>query len=202
MNSVSNERIPANLPILNAKNYDKWCKQMKVLFGYQDVLEVIKNGVTPLFQNVIEAKQATHKEEKKNDYKALFLIHQCIDGDNFEKVGDCDSSKQAWEILEKAYVGAHKEKMVRLQIHKQQIELIQMEEKETIKDFATRITRLANQVKTCGETIIEKYVVAKILHSLTPRFDNIVMEIEESKDLGTMRKEELQSSLEAHEQRM
>ena len=38
---------------------------MNVLFGYQDVFEVIKNGVTPLFQNATEAQQATHKEEKK-----------------------------------------------------------------------------------------------------------------------------------------
>lgn len=47
----------------------------------------------------------------------LFLIHQCVDGHNFEKVGDCDSSKQAWEILEKTYAGADKAKVVRLQNH-------------------------------------------------------------------------------------
>ncbi|XP_050896682.1 uncharacterized protein LOC127103470 [Lathyrus oleraceus] len=99
---------------------------MKVLFDYQDILKVIKNGVTPLARNVTEAQQATHKEEKKKDYKVLFLIHQCVNGDNFEKVGHCDSSK----------------------------------------------------------------------------FYNIVVEIEESKDLTKISKEELQSSLEAHEQRI
>ncbi|XP_050888533.1 uncharacterized protein LOC127093634 [Lathyrus oleraceus] len=61
MATVSNDRIPINLPILDSKNYDKWAKQMKVLFGYQEV-------------------------------------------------GDCESAKQAWEILEKAYVGAVKVK--------------------------------------------------------------------------------------------
>ncbi|XP_050890732.1 uncharacterized protein LOC127096165 [Lathyrus oleraceus] len=61
---------------------------MKVLFDSQDVLEVIKNGVTPLVQNAAEAQQATHKEEKTEYFKVLFLIHQCIDGDNFEKVDD------------------------------------------------------------------------------------------------------------------
>lgn len=64
-----------------------------------------------------------------------------------------------------------------------------MEEKETINSFAMRITRLVNQVKACGEPIMEKYVVTKILRSLTARFDNIVVVIKESKDLVAMRKE-------------
>ncbi|XP_050890122.1 uncharacterized protein LOC127095484 [Lathyrus oleraceus] len=65
-----------------------------------------------------------------------------------------------------------------------------------------RITRLVNQVKECKETVMEQYVVAKILCYLTPRYDNVVVAIEESKDLVMMSKKELQSSIEAHEQRM
>ncbi|MCI35405.1 hypothetical protein A2U01_0056626, partial [Trifolium medium] len=30
MTSHPNGHFPANLPILNGKNYDNWCKQMKV----------------------------------------------------------------------------------------------------------------------------------------------------------------------------
>ncbi|XP_058733125.1 uncharacterized protein LOC131604719 [Vicia villosa] len=92
--------------------------------------------------------------------------------------------------------------VVRLQTRKRQLELIQMEEKETINDFTTRITLLVNQVKACGEMIMKQYVVAKILRSSTTRFDKVVIAIEESKDLAKMSKEELQSSLEAHGQRM
>lgn len=68
---------------------------MKVLFGYQDVLDVITTGVTPLVEEATTVQQATHKEEKKKDYKALFLIHSCVDEDSFEKVGDYDSTKKA-----------------------------------------------------------------------------------------------------------
>ncbi|XP_050886070.1 uncharacterized protein LOC127091468 [Lathyrus oleraceus] len=153
MTIVSNDRIPTNLLILDSKNYDKWAKQMRVLFGYQEV-------------------------------------------------GDCESAKQAWEILEKAYVGAFKAKVVRLQTYKRQFKLTQMEDKETINDYITRITRLVNQIKSCGEMILEQNVVSKVLRSLTPRFDNIVVAIEESKDLTTLSKDESQSSLDAHEQRM
>lgn len=71
-----------------------------------------------------------------------------------------------------------------------------------VNDYVTRVTRLVNQMKSCGEAVSEQNIVSKVLRSLTPRFDNIVVAIEESKDLKTMTKDELQSSLEAHEQRM
>nr|XP_004516686.1 uncharacterized protein LOC101512199 [Cicer arietinum] len=175
---------------------------MKVLFGYQDVLDMITNGITPLGKEATAAQQAKFKEDKKKDYKALFLINSCVDSDNFEKVGDCDSAKTAWGILEKAYASADKAKVARLQNHKRRFELLQMEDKETINDYVTRVTRLGNQMKSCGEAVSEQNFVSKVLRSLTPRFDNIVVAIEESKDLKTMMKDELQSSLEAHEQRM
>lgn len=52
-------------------------------------------------------------EEKKKDYETLFWIHSCVDGDSFEKVGDCDLARQAWEILKKACEGDDKANVVR-----------------------------------------------------------------------------------------
>lgn len=65
-----------------------------MLFGYQDVLEVINNRVTTLIEGATDAHQYKHKDDKTKDFKAVFLIHQCVDADNFEKVGDCESLKQ------------------------------------------------------------------------------------------------------------
>ena len=45
-------------------------------------------------------------------------------------------------------------------------------------------------------------VVTKFLRSLTPKLDHVVVAIEESKDLSSMTKEELQGTIESHEQRM
>lgn len=77
---------------------------------------------------------------------------------------------------------------MRLQTHERQLELIQMEEKETISEFTSRITRLINQVRLCRETITKQYVVDKILRSLTSRFGNVMVAIEESKKLSTVSK--------------
>ena len=50
---------------------------------------------------------------------------------------------------------------------------------------------------------VEDYkIVEKVLQTLTPQFDHIVVAIEESRDLEKMTVEELQNFLEAHEQRV
>ncbi|KAK2359907.1 hypothetical protein QL285_085235 [Trifolium repens] len=202
MTSHPNGHFPANLPILNSKNYDNWCKQMKVVFCYQDLWNLVTEGVSSIGANATEEEKTAHKELKKKDFKALFIIHQCVDADNFEKVGDCESSKEAWDILAQSFGGAEKVKEVRLQTHKRQYELLQKEDSETVTDFFTKVTRLVNQIKNCGEVITTKAVAAKILRSFAPKFDHLVVAIEEAKDLSTLSKEELLGTLESHEQRM
>ncbi|KAK2435242.1 hypothetical protein QL285_020317 [Trifolium repens] len=202
MATFNNGQFPANLPVLDGKNYDRWSKQMKVVFGYQDVMDQVTNGVVPITESSTDAEKGTHKELKKKDFKALFIIHQSVSPNIFEKVSDSQSSKEAWDVLSAAYGGDEKVKKVRLQTHKRQYKLIQMEEKETVSDFFTRISKLVNAIKSCGEVVSTQNIVEKILRSLSPRFDHIVVAIEESKDLASMKVDELQGSLEAHEQRM
>ncbi|XP_004488169.2 uncharacterized protein [Cicer arietinum] len=60
---------------------------------------------------------------------------------------------------------------------------------------------ITNQMKANGEVMIEVVIVEKIIRTLTQRYNHIVVAIEESKNLDTMKLEDLQSSLEAHELR-
>lgn len=93
-------------------------------------------------------------------------------------------------------------KEVRLQTHKRTHELIQMEESESVTDFFTRVTRLVNQIKMCEEVLTSRLIVAKILRSLLPKLDHVVVALEESKDFPIMTKEELQGTIESLEQRI
>ncbi|XP_019451740.1 PREDICTED: uncharacterized protein LOC109353833 [Lupinus angustifolius] len=122
-------------------------------------------------------------------------------GSNFENISAAPSSKEAWEILEKNYSGGKKIKKVRLLTLKRQYELMQMDEQESIAEYLNRLRSLINQMKGCGETLIEQYVVEKILRTLHPKFDHVVAVIEEAKDLDNLSVDELQGSLEVHEQR-
>ncbi|XP_019417690.1 PREDICTED: uncharacterized protein LOC109328579 [Lupinus angustifolius] len=106
-------------------------------------------------ENANEAQWTSYRESKKKDCKALFLIYQCIDGANFERISSAKTTKEAWDNLDKSYEGAAKMKKVKLQAMRRKYELLQMEENETITDYFTKILTLINQMKSCGEEIEE-----------------------------------------------
>ena len=76
---------------------------------------------------------------------------------------------------------------------------MQMEDDQKIAEYISKLINLVNQMKACGEAMTDQQIVEKIMRTLSPRFDFIVVAIQESKDVKTLKIEELQSSLEAHE---
>nr|KYP69347.1 hypothetical protein KK1_008536 [Cajanus cajan] len=180
----SNGNFPATLPVLEGgKKFDQWCAKMRVIFGFQDVLDIVKEGVQEVDSGATEDQKAANKEAKKKDCKALFIIHQCVDMGNFEKISNVTTAKEAWEILERAHAGNDKLKKVRLQTLRRQYELLQMEGNEVVGAYFTRVLSLTNLMKSYGERISSQMIVEKVLRSLSPRFDHIVVAIEESKNL-------------------
>ena len=147
------------------------------------------------------AQLATLKATRVKDKTALYMLYRAVDKSGFEKIANAMSSKEAWDILEKAYKGDNRVKQVRLQTLKGELERIRMEEAEGVVEYVSRVETVVNQLGRNRETLLACRVVEKILRSLTDDFENIVCAIEESKDLTTLSMEELVGSLEAHEQR-
>lgn len=172
---------------------------MKNLFGAQDLLEIVQNGVDELAANATEVQRNAHKELKKKDCKALFLIQQSLDEGNFERISKSLSSKEAWDILSNYHEGDDKVKLIKLQSLRRKFELMQMEDDQKISEYISKLINLVNQMKACSEAITDQQIVEKIMRTISSRFDFIVVAIHESKDVKTLKIEELQSSLEAHE---
>lgn len=89
---------------LMAKNWEQWCVEMEVIFGFQDVADIVKNGIPEEAVGGTATQTVAHKDFKKKDCKALFFIHQCLDNDNFAKISSAKSAKDVWDILEKCYM--------------------------------------------------------------------------------------------------
>ena len=125
----------------------------------------------------------------------------------YEKISKATRSKEAWDILGNSHSRGEKVKKVKLQSYRRRklqsyrrrYEIMQKEEDQNVSDYFSKLIEFLNQMKNCGENISDQMVVEKVLRSLSPKFDFIVVAIQEAKDVKTMKIEELQSSLEAHE---
>ncbi|XP_042003851.1 uncharacterized protein LOC121752829 [Salvia splendens] len=203
-----------NEPSTPTKVDDHHCTWRDVLLNginkrkdLQKLWDIVQDGYTePASQEAEDALTNNQKnalrDARKRDKKALFNIYQGIDETTFEKVSAATTSKQAWEILKNSFTGVDKAIRVRLQILRGEFESLAMSEMESISDYFTRTLVIVNQMKRQGEIIEDVRVIEKILRSLTSKFEHVVAAIEESKDLNTMSIDQLQSSLEVHEQRM
>jgi len=63
--------IQLSVPILDEKNYNHWCVQMRVLFDYHELWDVVESGVSALAANATETQRVAHRDQKKKDNKAL-----------------------------------------------------------------------------------------------------------------------------------
>lgn len=61
--------------------------------------------------------------------------------------------------------------------------MIWMKDDQNEDGYFSELIEMVNQMKICGDIITEKQVVEKVMRSLTLKFDFIMVEIQESKDL-------------------
>ncbi|CAB4315215.1 unnamed protein product [Prunus armeniaca] len=106
------------------------------------------------------------------------------------------------KILKIEFQGSQKVISLKLQSLWREFDNLLMKENESIQVFFTKVSGIVNQIRSYGDTILDKKIVEKTLRSLPPKFDHVVAAIEESKDLAALSLHELIGSLEAHEKRI
>ena len=89
---------------------------MKALLGSQEVWEVVKNGhqEPEVIGEMTIAQLAMLKATRANDKTTLYVLYRVVDESDFENIANVMSSKEACDILEKAYKGDNYVKQVRL----------------------------------------------------------------------------------------
>ncbi|XP_058732988.1 uncharacterized protein LOC131604571 [Vicia villosa] len=173
---MANGGFPFQMPMLTKNNYDNWSIKMKALLGSQDVWDVVEKG----FKEQVEAS---------------------LSQDTFEKISNATTAKEAWDKLQTCNKGVEQVKKIRLQTLRGDFQCLFMEDSESISDYFSRVLAVVNQLKRNGEDVDDVKVMEKILRTLNPSFDFIVINIEENKDLKTMTIEQLMGSLQAYEEK-
>ncbi|KAJ4754257.1 polyprotein [Rhynchospora pubera] len=182
--------IHPSIPLFKGENYEFWQIKMTTLFKSQGLWDLVDKGA------------GTDAESQKKDAKALFFLQQAVHESIFSKIAVATSAQVAWNTLKTAYQGTSRVMAIKLQGLRREFETLLMKPEEKVQMFLTRVNTTVNQIKSCGETIKEETIVAKVLRSLTPKFDHVVAAIEESKDLSTYTFDELMGSLQTHEVRL
>lgn len=88
---------------------------------------------------------------------------------------------------------------MKLQNLRRDFEITMMKNSESVQEYLTKFSTILSQMRSFGEKSSSRIVAAKILRSLTPRFDHVVVSMEESKDLTNFSFDKLMGSLQAHE---
>jgi hypothetical protein len=131
--------------------------------------------------------------------KAMNAICQTLSPSKFSRISHCETAKEAWEVIETTYEGTQLVKFAKLQMLVSQFGGIKMLEEESFNEFYTKISDLRNSMINLGKEISNAKLIKKILRSLPERFRVKITTIEESKDLDSMRIEELVESLQTNE---
>jgi hypothetical protein len=100
--------------------------------------------------------------------------------------------------LETTYEGTKIVKSVKLQMLISKFGKIKILDDETFGEFYTKINNQRNLMVSLGKMISDLKLIKKILRSLPERFRIKVTTIEESKDLDSMKIEELVGSLQTY----
>jgi len=125
--------------------------------------QLVNEGIPALAANATNVQQAAHKDLKKKDGKAMFLMHQSVSNEIFEKIMHYEIAKETWDASEKLYDGDGKLKKVMLQALRRQYEVLTMEEDETVSQYFDKVINLTNQMTRNGETVTDVMKVEKVL---------------------------------------
>jgi len=166
--------------VFDGKSFDDWRIKMQAIFGFQDVADVVLDGLPELGAKATDEEKKNYKAQQKLDTKARYILYQCVGPKVFHRISKGETAREVWEILVKTYGDSDRSKKVKMQTLRRQFECLAMEDNDTVEDYFDRVQEHVNAMCACRDTIIDQYVANKILRSLPPRYDHIMVAIEET----------------------
>jgi hypothetical protein len=122
-------------------NYGYWKSRMRFFLKAIDVWHIIESGWTT--PDTTTAEWATlQKQTRAVNDKARNAIRSTLSPPEFSRISNCETTKEAWDILETTYEGTKLVKSAKLQMLVSEFERIRMLEDKTFNEFYDRISDL------------------------------------------------------------
>lgn len=136
---------------------------MKTLFKSQELRDLVETG---FIDSEPDKPSQQLWEARKRDFKALFMIQQALDDEVFPTISAATTSHEVWEFLKKEYLGDGMVISVKLQTLRRDFETLVMQEKESVREFLTRVSGIVNHMNSYGENVSTETIMNKVLRSL------------------------------------
>ncbi|GAA0159622.1 transmembrane signal receptor [Lithospermum erythrorhizon] len=176
---------------------------MENLLRAKGLWGIVERGIGEPVDNaaLTENQRALLDEVRTKDHQVKHYLFQALDREVFEQILDRRSSKIIWESMKKKFGGNQKVKKTTCNALRRDFELLEMKKSESIDQYIARVTQVSNKLRGNGEVMPDSKIVAKIMRTLTERFNYICVSIEESTNMEEISVDELQSTLTMHEQK-
>lgn len=109
----------------------------------------------------IEPKNPQNPVVVKRDKMEMAAIYQAIPEEALLTIEEKQTAKEAWEILKTMYLGADRVKTAKVQTLKDEFEMMNMSESQTMDDFSAKLGGVVSNIRALGETVQESYIVKK-----------------------------------------
>jgi hypothetical protein len=186
-----------NVPSFDGTNYGYWKARMRFFLKSIDCWSIVETSWTKPADTALEL--VSQKNARVSNDKALHALCQILSPSKFANISNCESTQEAWKILETTYEGTKLVKSAKLQMLISRFEEIKMLEEETFGEFYSKMSDLRNSMVSLEKPVSDVKLIRKILRSFPEHFRMKVTTIEESKDLEEMKIEELVGSLQTYE---
>jgi len=185
-------------------HYDHWAKLMENFLRSKEYWHLVEHEITDVSDktNASEAELKALEEQKLKDLKIKNYLYQAFDREILDTILNDETAKNIWDSMKQKFQGSTRVKRAQLQALRKDFETLHMKEGESVNSYFGQTLKVAKSMKACGENMKENIITAKILRSMTAKFNYVVCFIEESNNMDIMTIDELQSSLLVHEQRM
>ncbi|XP_076883678.1 uncharacterized protein LOC143532530 [Bidens hawaiensis] len=112
------------------------------------------------------------------------------------------NAREIWAALKAQYVGAERVQKARFLTLKSEFEKLKMEKKETVDQFAGKITGMVSKAMSLGYVFEQDVLVKKLLDAVPDKYFKLVASIKQTIDLNSMRFEDAVGRLKAFEERL
>jgi hypothetical protein len=119
-----------------------------------DCWQIVESGWTKLEEITLELIPKINAR-LAND-KALHALYQALSPSKFVKISNCETTREAWQILETTYEGTKLVKSAKLQMLIFRFEEINMLEDETFGEFYTKMSDLRNSMVSLEKTVSDR----------------------------------------------